>query len=338
MVMPCSRSAASPSTRSAKSISSPWVPWRLLSDSSAASWSSKICLDSYNSRPIRVDLPSSTLPQVMKRSSSFCSWLASHARTSSRAAPRLVLPTRRSITRLRHSRESGNPGACGRSKIALLLFLLHACAAGIAVNHPALTLRTPRHEHLGDDVLDRLRLALDRPRQRVATERAEAHLAHHRLLAVQREALVVDHQDHAVAFHRRPLRRIIQRHDLDLLLEDVLPHVELGPVGQREHADALAPALADIVQRPQLGPLALGVPAVVFVAEAEDALLGPALLLVPAGAAERRVEPVFVERLLQPLGLPHVGVQRPVDERIDAAALSLRVLVDHQLDRRVGRD
>ena len=31
MVMPCSRSAARPSTSRAKSISSPWVPWRRLS-------------------------------------------------------------------------------------------------------------------------------------------------------------------------------------------------------------------------------------------------------------------------------------------------------------------
>ena len=52
--------------------------------SSAASWSSKICFDSYSSRPIRVDLPSSTLPQVMKRSSSLASCWASQARTSVR--------------------------------------------------------------------------------------------------------------------------------------------------------------------------------------------------------------------------------------------------------------
>ena len=38
-----------------------------------ASWSSKIIFDSYSSRPIRVDLPSSTEPQVMKRSRLLCS-------------------------------------------------------------------------------------------------------------------------------------------------------------------------------------------------------------------------------------------------------------------------
>ena len=43
------------------------------SASSAASWSSKIIFDSYSSRPISVALPSSTLPQVMKRSRLLCS-------------------------------------------------------------------------------------------------------------------------------------------------------------------------------------------------------------------------------------------------------------------------
>jgi hypothetical protein len=44
--MPCSRSADSPSSSSAKSISPPSVPERLESRSSAASWSSKISPDS----------------------------------------------------------------------------------------------------------------------------------------------------------------------------------------------------------------------------------------------------------------------------------------------------
>ena len=46
---------------------SPWVPCRLLSLSSDESWSSNRFLLSYSSRPISVLLPSSTLPQVMKR-------------------------------------------------------------------------------------------------------------------------------------------------------------------------------------------------------------------------------------------------------------------------------
>ena len=70
----------------------------------------------------------------------------------------------------------------GRSKIALLLLLLHADALP-----PSRSIARPCRselvddQHLGDDLLDRRRLALDRARQRVATERPEPHLAHHRL-------------------------------------------------------------------------------------------------------------------------------------------------------------
>jgi hypothetical protein len=72
-------------------------------------------------------------------------------------------------------------------------------------------------------------------------------------------------------------------------------------------------------------------------AEGEDALLGAALLLVATRAAEGRVEAVEVQRLLQPLGLPHVGVERAMVERVDPAFLSLRVLVDQQFHAAFAR-
>ena len=125
----------------------------------------------------------------------------------------------------------------------------------------------------------------------------------------------------AVALHRRPLRREIERHDLDPLAQDVLPDVELGPVGQREDAHALALVLARIVERPQLGPLALRVPAVVAVAEAEDPLLGAALLLVAPRAAERRVEAVLRRAPACSPSVFHMSVcSGAVVERVDALA------------------
>src|SRR3546814_12813265 len=81
----------------------------------------------------------------------------------------------------------------------------------------------------------------------------------------------------------------------------------------------------------QLGPLLLGIPAVTCGAEGEDALLRPALLLVAPRAAEGDIEAVEVERLLQSLGLPHVGVQGAMVERVDAARLRLGVLIDDQV-------
>jgi hypothetical protein len=130
---------------------------------------------------------------------------------------------------------------------------------------------------------------------------------------------------------------MIQGHDRDVLLVDVLPHVELGPVRQREHAHALARLLAGVVEPPQLGPLGLGVPAVLGRSDREHPLLGPGLLLVAAGTAEREVEAVLVEGLLQALGLPDVGVhRRAMVERVDAPRHRVRVLVHEQLHADLG--
>src|SRR5262249_30641743 len=155
--------------------------------------------------------------------------------------------------------------------------------------------------HLLDDLGQRRRLALHRAGQRVAAQGAEADGAHHRRLAVlQRKALVIDHQDEPVALHRRTRRREIERHDGDVVQLDILPDVELGPVADREDADALAPIygpwrLLRIVEVPQLGPLVLGVPAMARRTEGEDAFLGAALLLVPPRTAEGDIETVEVE-------------------------------------------
>ena len=95
----------------------------------------------------------------------------------------------------------------------------------------------------------------------------------------------------------------------------------------------LSPALAAVVEVPELGALHFRVPAVLRGAEREDPLLGPRFLLVAPRAAERGVEAVLVERLLERLGLHDVGVQRrAVGERVDAPLDALRVLVDDQLD------
>jgi hypothetical protein len=68
IVMPCSRSARSPSVSSARLVYS--SPRERDVASTASSWSSKIALESYNSRPMSVDLPSSTEPAVANRSRS----------------------------------------------------------------------------------------------------------------------------------------------------------------------------------------------------------------------------------------------------------------------------
>ena len=64
MVMPCSRSAWSPSSSRLKSIFSPLTARLCEASVIAARWSSVTPAASHSSRPIRVDLPSSTEPQV----------------------------------------------------------------------------------------------------------------------------------------------------------------------------------------------------------------------------------------------------------------------------------
>ncbi len=101
--------------------------------------------------------------------------------------------------------------------------------------------------------------------------------------------------------------RIVDRRQRQLFAGDVLPHVQLGPVRDREHAHLLALRHAGVVQAPQLGALGLGVPLAELVAEREDALLGAGLLFVAAGAAHQRVELVLADGFQQRHGLGRVA-------------------------------
>ena len=90
----------------------------------------------------------------------------------------------------------------------------------------------------------------------------------------------------------------IERHHRDVLARDVVPDIQLGPVREREDAEALAGVLAGVVEVPELRPLALRIPAMAGDAEGEDALLRARLFLVAPRAAEGRVEAVLLQRLL----------------------------------------
>ena len=68
----------------------------------------------------------------------------------------------------------------------------------------------------------------------------------------------------------------------------------------------------------------------------EYAFLGAALFLIAPGAAERRVETMFVERLLEPFGLPKIGVKPAMVERVDPLRERIGVAMDDQLHSRRG--
>ena len=173
----------------------------------------------------------------------------------------------------------------------------------------------------------------NRAGQRIAAERAKAH-AHHprRLAGRQRQAIVIDHDQHAVALDHRALLGEIERHDRDIFGPDVFPDVELGPIGQRKHPHRFAGLDAGIEQPPELGPLIARIPAMARGAMRENALLGAAFFLVAARAAEGRVELPLVQRLAQALRLHDLGVDRRTrGDRRDAAREPLLIDVYEQI-------
>ena len=316
MVMPCSRSAARPSTSRAKSSSPPWVPTFL-----------RVGLEG---REVVLEDELGVVEQPADEGA----LAVVDAAAGDEAQHRLVLVLVEvgvDVVGEEVVRDVGHQKypSC---------FFFSMDPRRVVVDDPALALGAGGQQHLLDDLGERRRLALDRAGERVAARGCgSARERSATSPGSTRHAVVVDHDQRAVALDHRARRREVQRHDRDLLEVDVLPHVELGPVRQREHPHALPRPGAGVVEPPQLGPLRLRVPPVLGRADREHPLLGPRLLLVAAGTAEGQVEPVLVERLLEPLGLPDVGVRRrPVVEGVDAPRHALGVLVHEQLHADLG--
>src|SRR3954452_4980287 len=260
IVMPCSRSARRPSVSRERS-SAPSRPWR------SSSWSARIAFASCSSRPIRVDFPSSTEPAVARRS------------RSERAIEPRPLPLPLEV--------AGN------------LAVLHRGLADAVVGARLAALGDLGCRDLGDDVVQGGRGRRHRAGAAHVADRAVAAARAERLLALDELDEGRQRVEHPVAPEDLALVGEVDRRDLEPLLGDVLPDVELGPVRQREHADVLALADPPVVDAPQLGALATRVPLAEVVAEAEDPLLRPRALLVAARAAERGVEAVLLDRVEQ---------------------------------------
>ncbi len=118
------------------------------------------------------------------------------------------------------------------------------------------------------------------------------------LVGLGRVVLALGEQ-HAVALEDAALVGEVDRRDLDALAADVVPDVQLGPVGDREDPHVLALVQAAVVEAPQLGALHLRVPLAELVAVGVDALLGAGLLLVAAAATEGGGEAVLLDGVEQ---------------------------------------
>ncbi|STL56180.1 Uncharacterised protein [Escherichia coli] len=117
---------------------------------------------------------------------------------------------------------------------------------------------------------------------------------------LQVDTVVINHHQHTVAFQNRTFRSEIQRHNVDIFQPDVLPDILLGPVREREDADAFAFVNLPVVVVPQLWALIFRIPAMEAVTERVDSLFSAGFLFVTARTTEGGIKTVFVQRLFQP--------------------------------------
>src|SRR6266480_2235212 len=80
-----------------------------------------------------------------------------------------------------------------------------------------------------------------------------------RIAPVHDERLFLDDERGTADDHLAFLREV-ERDDRNVLEVDVLPDIDLGPVREREHADALAGTQLAVEQAPELGTLPLRIP------------------------------------------------------------------------------
>src|SRR6266571_7190037 len=197
------------------------------------------------------------------------------------------------------------------SEVALSLAVLHRGLTRAVVGAGLPALGDPRRGYLRDDLGERGRRGLDRARAADVADGAVPDQRLVRRLGVGPAGMRVVGEQDAVALEYRPAVREVDGRDLELFPGDVVPDIELGPVRQRKDPDVLAPVNPGVVQAPQLGPLVLRVPLAELVAEGEHPLLRPGLLLVPAGAAEYRVEALVGDRVEQRRRLQPVPARPP---------------------------
>src|SRR5690606_29458818 len=115
-------------------------------------------------------------------------------------------------------------------EVAFLLAVFHARLADAVVGPGGAPLGEAGGGDLGDDLLGRRRRRLDAPGAGGVADGAEPDEGREGLLAVAQGGVGVDRQQHAVAAEDLAAVGEVDRRQLDPLLEDVLPDVELGPV------------------------------------------------------------------------------------------------------------
>ena len=88
--------------------------------------------------------------------------------------------------------------------------------------------------------------------------------------------------------------RVVQRRQLNIFTFNVLPHIKLCPVADREHAKVFTGLDAGVKQRPQLRALGLGLPLAKGIAVRKNALFGSGFFFITACTAYQRIKAKLV--------------------------------------------
>src|SRR5437764_10556629 len=183
------------------------------------------------------------------------------------------------------------------SEVANSFAVLHGRLTRSIVGARLPSLGDVRRRDLGDDILERRCGRLHATRTAHVSDGAEPNRRRERLLVGIALDECADGVEHSIAPEDLAVVREVDRRQLEPLARDVLPHVELRPVRDREDTNLLALSDARVVEIPDLRALRSRVPLAEVVTEAEDALLCPRTLLVAPRTAHGGVEAVFLERI-----------------------------------------
>src|SRR5262245_36502460 len=106
---------------------------------------------------------------------------------------------------------------------------------------------------------------------------------------------VVGRNQSAVALYYESLLREIERYHLDFLLDDVLPDVALGPVGQWKHTHRFAFVNSAAVEGPELRPLPPWIPLTECVSQRKHAFFRARSFFLAACSPDCRIELILVQ-------------------------------------------
>src|SRR5262245_6015597 len=147
--------------------------------------------------------------------------------------------------------------------------------------------------------LERRRVRCNRACAWRTAQCAEAHPHFFRNLTVFEMDRVVGRNQRTVSLNDQAFLRIVERHNLNFFLDDVLPDITLSPVGQRKDTHRFAFVDCTAVERPQFRTLPSRVPLAESVTQREHAFFCARSFLLASGTTDGSIELVLIERVEQ---------------------------------------